>query len=147
MIFYTNEQGDICDFTMLRWADERANELERLWMQKVLDLAVVSSFEYICLLNLSSGTYFLHGDKENTHGVPDRGDFDAVTRTIRDQWIAPEERDAYYENANLGTIAARMRENGTYTYQYNMPDGTRQATFHWFEPTQTQVLMTVQQCS
>lgn len=28
VVFYLNEQGEICDFTMLRWADDQAEELE-----------------------------------------------------------------------------------------------------------------------
>lgn len=29
VVFYLNEQGDLCDFTMLRWADDKAETLER----------------------------------------------------------------------------------------------------------------------
>ena len=30
VVFYLNEQGDVCDFTMLRWADDKAYELEQV---------------------------------------------------------------------------------------------------------------------
>ena len=147
-MFYTNEQGDICDSTLMRWADERAHELERLWMQKVMELVVMSSFEYICLVNLINGEYSLYGDEANTHGVPTKGDFDVVTKVIRDRSIEESERETYYENAKISTIMARMNENnGNYSYTYTMPDGVRKASFHWFEATRTQVLMTVQRIS
>ena len=148
VMFYTNEQGDICDSTLMRWADERAHELERLWMQKVMELVVMSSFEYICLVNLTNGEYSLYGDEANTHGVPTKGDFDVVTKVIRDRSIEESERETYYENAKISTIMARMNENnGNYSYTYTMPDGVRKASFHWFEATRTQVLMTVQRIS
>ena len=30
IVFYMNEDGDLCDFTFLRWADERAQELDQM---------------------------------------------------------------------------------------------------------------------
>lgn len=85
------------------------------------------------------------GRSDFLHQVPQRGSFEEVTRTIRDRFISPEERETYYENAKLATVSAHMRA-GAYTYRYDMPDGPREASFHWFEPTHTQLLMTVQRC-
>ena len=145
VIFYTNNEGDVCDFTLLRWADERSKELELLWLQKVMTLAVKSSFEYICLINIKSGEYFLYGDEVNTHNVADKGNFNEATKSICKNFISPAEQKAYYDNANLSAIIKGMRDtNGHYGYSYNMPDGKRRASFFYFEPTHTQVLMTVQ---
>lgn len=143
VIFYTNEQGDVCDFTLVRWADERIYEIERLQLQKLM--VASASYEYIGLLNLISGEYTLFWNMENTHGVPGKGDFDTITKGIRDQYIEESKREEYYENARFDTIAKRMQEsNDAYSYRYTMPDGERQASFQWIEPTHIQVLMAVQ---
>lgn len=38
VVFYLNEDGDVCDFTMLRWADDKANELDRLYLEVEKDI-------------------------------------------------------------------------------------------------------------
>ncbi len=146
-IFYINEDGDVCDFTLVRWADERSHELEQLWLQKVLELTLVSSFEYICLVYADSGEYSVYVSSENSHFVPGSGNFDQVTREIRDRFLQPEDRESYYEHANLTNVIAHMKScEDSYTYRYQMPDGEREAAFHWFEPARNQLLMTVRRC-
>ncbi|MBQ4347092.1 MAG: diguanylate cyclase [Firmicutes bacterium] len=146
VFFYTNKQGDVCDFTLLRWADEKADELEHLWMHKVMELAVASSFEYICLINLDNGEYYLYGGEQEGCYIPRKGDFMLATRNIMNQYIAPGEREKYFGEANIKNVCAKMEAEEEYSYYYNMPDGIRKASFHWFEPTHHRLLMTVQRC-
>lgn len=145
VLFYEDENGSACCFALLRRAPEREQELHVMWMQKVLELSVRESFEYVCLIDVHTRQYIIYGnDGSNTHSVSREGDFDDVTRHIRDAYIAPEERDAYYENANLGSVIARMQDGeSTYSYRYNMPDGGREASFYWFESTHNGLLMVV----
>ncbi len=145
VIFYVNVHGDICEFTLVRWANERAYELDQLWLYKVMELATTSSFEYICLVNVENGDYTLYGNIENKHDVAKQGNFDEITRYLRDNFILPEERADYYEKAKLSSVISHMaNENQTYNYYFHMQDGEREASFHWFEPTHTQLLMVVQ---
>lgn len=144
-IFYTNEKGDVCDFTLVRWADERAYELEQLWLQKVLELTVSSVFEYIALIDIGSSEYTIYGNEQNIQAIPKHGSFDTLTQYFREHVIAPGKRDAYDQAAGLHTILEQM--DGTdapYIYHYQAPDGPREAAFYWFEPTHSQILMTVQ---
>ncbi len=145
VIFYTNEDGDVCNFTLLRWAKEREQELDLLRLQKILELAVVFSFEYICLINVKTGKYYMYGnDGKNTHTIAQEGNFDEVTREIRDHHILPEHREEYYEKANLDNVLANMKNRtGNYSYRYSMFDGDREASFYWYEPTHSELLMTV----
>ncbi|MBQ3104997.1 MAG: diguanylate cyclase, partial [Lachnospiraceae bacterium] len=146
VIFHINASGDVCDFTLIRQAYEKSYELDQLWLHKVLELAVTSSFEYVCLINIEDGRYTLYGDERNSHGVSAEGDFNAVTESIRDTFIEPRKRQAYYEAARLETLVEQMTndtEGNSYSYCYDMPDGGRRASFYWFEPTHTHLLMTV----
>lgn len=144
-IFYTNDMGDLCEFTLVRWASERAQELDKLWLHKVLELAIASSFEYICLISVENGKYFLYNSQDNSHLVPEQGDFEEATMDICMRLIPPDDREDYMRQANLPYVIDRMKSGcGSYTYRYNIPDGEREASFHWFEASQTQLLMTVQ---
>ena len=146
VIFYTSESGDICNFTLLRWAEEQANELERLRLQKILELSAGSDLEYICLIDVLSRHYSTFSrNSDPSHVIPEAADFDEVTKFIRDTQVPPEDRDAYYANASLDHVFTRM--NGTeerYSYRYTLTDGvTREAAFTWYEDSHFELLMTV----
>ena len=32
MIFYLNDQGEVCNFAMVRWADDKEKELEQMYL-------------------------------------------------------------------------------------------------------------------
>ena len=146
-IFYTNENGDVCDFTLVRWASEREQELELLRLQKVLELAVASTFEYICLISPDTRRYSMFGAGiQNAHGISQEGVYDQVIQSLRERYIQPEKWDTYCQEASLDTVMTQMQSNdGHYTYQYIMPDGLREVSFHWYEPSHTKLLMTVRQ--
>lgn len=149
VVFYKNADGDVCDFTFARLSDTVQREEELTRLDKIRELAVHSSFEYICLLHPDAGTYELYGnDGENSHDIPKHGNFDEVTRHIRDRLVVPEQREAYYENAPIHVVVARMEQRGgCYSYRYELVDGMREAEFYWFEPTHRELLMTVRRVS
>lgn len=144
-VFYDDDNGDCCCFGLLRIADDdREKEMELLRMQKVLEIAVSTAFEYFCLVDVQLGTYTLYdNDGKNTHGITDTGVFDEVTVQISRSYISEEEQQEYFNKANLRTVINNMREKGAYQYQYTMPDGKREASFYWYEPTHAELLMTV----
>ncbi len=144
-IFHTTDRGDVCACILVRRDRERERELELLRLQKVLQVAVASGFEYICLVNTATRRYSLYGtDGRNTHTILEEADFDEATRHIRDTGVPPEYRAAYYEAANLDHVLQVMRGSaGTYTYRYPLMDGVREASFHWYEDGHNEMLMTV----
>lgn len=145
ILFYRNEDGDACEFTLARASEEKRKDQELLSLHKLTELAVSTGFEYVCLVHLDSGAFELYGnDGKNTHTIPKRGDFDEATRLIRDTHVVSEERETYYDNAVIAHVVARMKENGgKYSYCYTLTDGVREAAFYYFELTHSELLMTV----
>ncbi len=39
VIFYKNERDEVCDFTLLRWVDEKASQLDKLYVEIPADIA------------------------------------------------------------------------------------------------------------
>ena len=143
--YHTTDAGDVCAFLFFRpdVAPEQARKV--LQLEKILELSGTAEFEYICLIDVREGTYhtFSRGC-ENTHEIPEIADFNMATRHIRDTQIAPEERDAYFDNAALDRVLAHMAgPEGRYSYRYNLKDGVREASFTWYESSRSELLMTV----
>jgi|GEM_PF-5487686 len=125
--------------------DITERKLTELRLNKLLQIAVASRFEYICLLHTGTGQYELYADDGlDTHGLAARGDYGAAVRAIRDQHVEPAEREAYSRNAALAAVIQRMEENhGHYHYRYRLKDGPREAEFYYYEPTHQELLLTV----
>ncbi|MEG0392787.1 MAG: GGDEF domain-containing protein, partial [Anaerovoracaceae bacterium] len=141
-----NGSGDLLAVVIARPIEqERTERLKSLQLQKLLDLTAVSSFEYICLVHLEDRSFELFAnDGQNTHSVPELGNFDLATQRIRDLHISQEEKEAYYAKANIETIIRRMKETGGhYRYRYVLEEGEREAEFFYYEPTHHELLMTV----
>lgn len=145
--FYSEESGDVVAFLFFRWdTGDTEKDVEVRRLRKLLEMTDTRSFEYVCLIDVRSKEYSIfRNDGENSHLVPEIADFDTATRHIRDTQIPIEEQDAYYENAVLSSVLARM-QNGDekYSYRYTMLDGiTREAVFGWYEDNHAELLMTV----
>ena len=144
IMFYTIENGDICEFTIVRESPEKEQEFELRNLHKIIDKAVVLSFEYICLLHPKDGTFEIYGHEgHNTHTIPLKGNFDEITRSIMNNHIILEERETYYDNAIMEHVVERMQKTGRYHYKYTMEDGARQAEFYWCDESHQDILMTV----
>lgn len=143
--FYTSQSGDIYAYALFSRSSSAEAEQEILRLKKILEVSGRSDFEYICLINTKKRTYTTYSqDGRNSHGIPESGDFDTITKYIRDTHIAPEDRDSYYEAAALENILMQMEKTrGYYSYHYRMADGTRQTSFTWYEDTHSELLMTV----
>lgn len=113
-------------------------------LQKMMELAARSNFEYLCLLDPESGCYERCGsDEKDVWPIPQEENFDAVVRDIRDNRVVLQERKCYYEKAVMKKVLEQMNHSGYHSYRYALADGTREAAFYWFEPTHTEILMIV----
>ena len=144
IVFYINEEGDLCDFTLLRFANERTQDLDQLSVTKALELASNPDFDSIALIDVMTGRYarFDHNaDKNNETHV--RKSYDDAVKTVSNLIPNKPERDLYYANANLSTVLTRIAaNNGTYSFSYNLPTGHYEATFEWMDPSHTQLFLT-----
>ena len=147
IVFYVNEDGDLCDFTLLRWAGERTQELDQLSVSKALELAVNSTFEYACLVDVTNGQYTRYG--KNTLGNHNsQKSYDEAIRQRQTQIEDPEQRAAYYTNACLATVMEQLAATGhTYSFRYTLSGEEFQASFEWVDPEHTKLFLTVQKCS
>ena len=127
------------------YEDDHNAAIERQRLVKVFELAVQTVFEYICLLNVADGTCTMFGnDGKNTHHIPEQGNYDQVTRTIRDTLVLPEEQGKFYKHAMMDNVEAELKKNGgSYSYLYRVKDGMRKASFYYNED-HSEILMTVQ---
>ena len=142
IVFYVNEDGDLCDFTLLRWADERSQELDQLSVSKALELAVNSSFEYICIIDVPTGSFSRYG--KNTAGNHlNQKSYDEGIKRVQDR-ISPENRAEYYSRANLNNVVGQLEAgNSSYSFSYTLPEGDYTATFDWLDSTHTKLILTV----
>lgn len=142
IVFYVNEDGDLCDFTLLRWADERSQELDQLSVSKALELAVNSGFEYICIIDVPTGSYSRYG--KNTAGNHlNQKSYDEAIKRVQDR-ISPENRAEYYSRANLNNVVGQLEAgNSSYSFGYTLPEGDYRATFDWLDSTHTKLILTV----
>ena len=145
IVFYVNEDGDLCDFTLLRWADERTHELDQLAVSKALELAVNSTFSSIALIDVATGQYSRFGESALGQNVPAKKSYEDAIRLLRDNIADPAEQDQYYDNANLSNVIAQMEKTGgSYSFCYTLSTGRYEASFDWLDPSHAQLLLTVQ---
>lgn len=144
IVFYVNEDGDLCDFTLLRWADERSHELDQLAVSKALELAVNSTFESIALIDIATGQYSRFGESSLGANVPPKKNYDEAIRLLRENVVGAEEQERYYDNAKLSNVVARMEAgNGSYSFCYTLSTGRYEASFDWLNHTHAQLFLTV----
>ncbi len=114
-------------------------------LNKLLELAVASRFEYICLLHTVSGQYELFAnDGLNSHGLPRQGDFDTeiagICQRLANAAAPSNDRGPF----SLAAVLRDVRENdGHFSYQYALADGPREAAFYAYESTYRELLVTV----
>lgn len=142
--FFSNDKKQPCCFIFARWAMEYGQSLAIQRLQKMLEVTVATSFEYVCIIDVASRTYTQYSnDGHNSHIIAGKGLFDAVTCEIRDTHIPEPQRADYYAKANLDTVLEHMHRQGCYGYTYTLADGQRTAAFHWYEQGHDEILMTV----
>ena len=144
IVFYTNEEGDLCDFTLLRFANEHVQEMDQLSVTKALELASNPDFDSIALIDVMTGRYarFDHSADKNiqTHI---RKSYDDAIKSVANLITNDAERDLYFSNAKLSTVLTRMEaNNGVYSFSYTLPSGRYEATFEWMDPSHTQLFLT-----
>ena len=141
-------ESDICMIAFARSAEADMKEkTEIIRLQKIMELAVSSSFEYIYLIHSDTGLYELYArNGKHTQAVPREGKFSEAIAAIRDMHVVPYDREEYFKNARLETVVHRMQEtDGRYQYRYELYDGFREAQFYYFEASHNEILMTVRQ--
>ncbi len=145
---YKNDSGDLCCFLLSRETYDRKYDVPSECCQKMMKVAVKSTFEYICQIDITDGNYQMNAnDGINTHNIEPSGCFEDATKYIRDNFVLPEFREEYYEQANLKTVVRHMNDNGgSYSYRYASADGVREASFYRFDSNQSMILMTVRKC-
>ena len=131
------------------YEDEHNAAQERLGLEKVFELAVQTVFEYICLLDPEDGSYVVFGnDGQNTHHVPERGDYDQMVCAIRDELVLEEDKKAFFQQAVMENVVERLKKgDGRYSYLYRTRDGMRKASFYYYNADRTGILLTVQRKS
>lgn len=141
---YKNSAGDICGFNFTRLSPEKEHEQQMGRLQKIMELAVESAFQYLCLLYPESGTYEVcASSKDVLCKIPQKGDYSAVIESVRDLYIAPKERGSYYESTRMAHVIEQMNLLGKYSFQYTLADGIREAAFYWCDKAHKEILMTV----
>ena len=120
------------------------NHQDRLRLQKLLEVMVALGFEYICILHTDTLIYELYAnDGKNTHTVRKIGNFEDAAREIGENHVIPCQKEEYGRVSDIRAIISGMRESGHYRYSYSIADGSREVEFHYYEPTKTELLMTV----
>lgn len=114
-------------------------------MDKVLDIAINTGFEYICVVHTEEGLYEICGNNvRNSHGVDKTGNFDKTVEMICREHIAPEDREEYLQNAKLDAVVRGMKEtNGNYSYRYVLDGIVREVRFYYYEDTHNEMVMTI----
>jgi len=142
---YKDASGDVCAFLLFGWDSGTKQDEELQHLNMVLESSDVEEFEYVCLIDMSTGRHVMFShDGANSHMVPEREDFRAVIEHIRDNVIPPQQRQAYYEMARPERVQEQMRQFGRYSYRYTMMDGIcREVRYGWYEGSSTELLMTM----
>ena len=146
VIFYTNDEGDVCDFTMIRWADERVGELEFLHKQKMADSAVTSSFETLYLINVETKRCRSLDEKQELKGYTSNSvDFEMLIKMIDEKQLSVEAQEAYQTGAGLEYVLRQMEKaEGHHFLHHTMEDGiTRECIFSWYDDSRKELLLTV----
>ncbi len=149
---FTKDRGDICAFLFLKWDTSPEKDREILRLQKIVELSMEKSFEYILLIDLNNTKYFtIRRDEENMHHIPEEDAYDKVIRYIRDTQIPEECKESFYHAMSLNHILIRLssmnRIEERYQYRYTCTDGiTREAIFSWYEDSHFELLMTISRC-
>lgn len=140
---------DIQLIIMAREVDsEHREELAKLRLEKLLELAVSYIFEYICIIYPENNEYEIYAsDGKNNLGIPHVGNFDNITQEIGQKYLPAEEMKEFFEKAKIKTVLEEMKEHRHYRYTYTFSNETREVDFYFYEPTETELLMTVRKIS
>ncbi|MBR5229277.1 MAG: diguanylate cyclase [Firmicutes bacterium] len=145
-MFYVNDTGNVCNFTLIKWADERVSDLEQLRRQKIMDMSLTANLEYVVVIDVDTGAYsILSRDDRDSHRMPDSGDFKEATAIVCENCISQENWQEYYEGMSIKNVLAEIEASGKdYKYEYVMSDGTlSEAVFTWYEESHCELLMTI----
>ena len=127
---------------------EHREELAKLRLEKLLELAVSYIFEYICIIYPENNEYEIYAsDGKNNLGIPHVGNFDNITQEIGQKYLPAEEMKEFFEKAKIKTVLEKMKEHHHYRYTYTFSNETREVDFYFYEPTETELLMTVRKIS
>jgi diguanylate cyclase (GGDEF)-like protein/PAS domain S-box-containing protein len=115
VIFIKNhENDDVIEITLSRpITSEKVKELENSRLRSVIEMVMLSKYEYISLIDIRTGKYTLYADAgRNTLRVPSSGDYQEQNLVISRLFVSDSDREDYLKITQLDNLVDRLKRNG-----------------------------------
>jgi diguanylate cyclase (GGDEF)-like protein/PAS domain S-box-containing protein len=151
VIFIKNkETDDVIEITLSRPITlEKARESENLRLRSVIEMVMLSKYEYISLVDIRSGRYTLYADTgQNPLCVPSSGDYHEWNQKISNSFVSDLDREDYLKLTQVASIINRLRGNGgNFTLRFRLNDTPerrwREIMYQFCKAEDEEILLTV----
>jgi diguanylate cyclase (GGDEF)-like protein/PAS domain S-box-containing protein len=151
VIFLKNEENDdVIEITLSRpITAEKSRELDNLRLRSILEMVMLSKYEYVSLVDIKTGRYTLYADSDRKAlSIPPSGDYVKWNDIICDTYVSPSDRSEYLENTKLENLTAMIKENsGNYSTRIRLGDTPerrwREVMYQLCTTGEDEMLMTV----
>jgi diguanylate cyclase (GGDEF)-like protein/PAS domain S-box-containing protein len=115
VIFIKNQENDdVIEITLSRpISSEKARESENFRLRSLIEMVMLTKYEYISLVDIRTGRYTLYADTgSNTLRVPASGDYQEWNSIISSSFVSDSDRDDYLEMTQLDNLIERLKKSG-----------------------------------
>ena len=115
VIFIKNQENDdVIQITLSRpIALEKAREFENSRLRSLIEMVMLTKYEYISLVDIRTGKYTLYADtRHNKLRVPSSGDYQEQNLIISHSFVSDSDREDYLKLTQLDNLVTNMKKNG-----------------------------------
>jgi diguanylate cyclase (GGDEF)-like protein/PAS domain S-box-containing protein len=126
VIFIKNQENDdVIEITLSRPITlEKARELDNFRLRSVMEMVMLSKYEYISLVDIRTGRYMLYaGIERNSLRVPSSGDYQEQNLIICNSFVSNPDREDYIKLTQLDNLVDHLkRSGGNFSARYRLDD-------------------------
>ncbi|MCL1802479.1 MAG: hypothetical protein FWG30_02380 [Eubacteriaceae bacterium] len=149
LVFINPKERNSVQFAMFIRAidDEKRQEFEAANLKKVFEMLIGESFEYIALINTTSGIYeMIARSSTGVHSsLPLLGDYMGISEMIAELIPKGPMRNSFMQKANISDLLKAIKSpSDVYRFSYKIKgDDAYEISYRQFNAEKTQLLMSI----